>query len=174
MNSMIALAIDLEHDNGKIIEIGLTEINLKKRVLGKTVSLLIKTEDRVSDHVYELTGLTKGKLNKGGMSLEDAIDKLFYKYGAANRLIVTDSEYEVPLIEKNWLTYCPYFQLDFKFSLDRINVGSLFKVANRDNTSWSLKEMLDVLCREEQQRPHRAGSDSIDISKVFLKLTENM
>lgn len=160
-------ALDLEHMNGIVIEIGITTINIPSREILKTYSIPLKPIDpctgepfEVSKHIKDLTGWTTAKLNKQGVSREEAIRRL-RTYGMANRLIVTDMDDEVRLLEEN---------LEEDFSQSRLNVSTLLFTFKGQSCKLGLVKMLDVFGMTFEGRQHRAADDSFNIARVFTAL----
>ncbi len=159
--SNIAVAIDLEHDHNRLIEIGLTTINLSKLTILNTYSLPISVDFRISDDIYSLTGWTTGKLNRQGTTLLEARRRLLELYGCNNRLLVVDSSDEIP-----FLGYC----LGCALSNNRQDVSILFNLITGLPTNTSLDSMLKEYGLTFQGKPHRADSDSLNIAKLFIQM----
>jgi hypothetical protein len=96
--SNIANVFDVEHDDGRLIEIGLTTVSLKDRQILQSHSIAIKPDFELTAEISRLTGWTQAKLLKRGISKEEASRRLD-GYGSNNRLLVTDHSDEIPFLE---------------------------------------------------------------------------
>lgn len=179
MKSHIALALDLEIDENKVIEIGLTEIDLKSRNILRTYSMPIKPSSYwasepyfcwISEEVSILTGWTYGKLNKSGVTLAEACRRIQEKYGGLNRLLITDSDLETEALKRSVFKAHP---AHYPFGDSTLNVSHLFSILFREfGSSIGLDEMLTRVGLTFEGRRHRASDDSRNIAKLLLRLTE--
>jgi inhibitor of KinA sporulation pathway (predicted exonuclease) len=160
--SNIANVIDVEHCNGRLIEIGLTMVALKERKILKTYSLPIRPDFEVSAEILELTGWTQAKLTKQGMELGEAIRRLSL-YGCANRLLVADTSDEIPFLES-----C----LAQSLSPHRQNVSILFALVTGKSTNLGLPQMLAEFGMTPEGRLHSGADDSRNIARLFLRLLQ--
>lgn len=95
----IANVIDVEHDTGRLIEIGLTTVAIQERQILQSFSLPIKPDFELTPAVSDSTGwTTPSKLLKQGVSKDEASRRLAM-YGSNNRLLVTDHSDEIPFLE---------------------------------------------------------------------------
>lgn len=174
MRSFRAVALDLEMDGDRVLEIGLTEVDLNNWELGKTVSILIETPERVSEEVFKLTGLTQGRINKSGITMAEAYSKLITKYGFSNRLILVDSSDELGALDSHLCTYETMWHFNPEFysfnNPDVLNVGSLYKIRFGEKNNTSLENMLKKFNIKHEEKFHRAGPDSRAIAKLALRL----
>lgn len=156
----IANVVDIEHDNGRLIEIGLTTVSLADRRIVQTYSLPLKPEDSISPEILELTGWTMSKLNKQGLDKSDVVRRM-ETYGFRNRLLVTDASNEIPLLEK-----C----LQVELSPHRLNVAILFALLTGKDINCGLEAMLSHFGLEFEGRLHSGADDSRNIARLFLKI----
>lgn len=159
--SNIANVIDIEHDNGRLIEIGLTTINLQEKKILQTYSLPIKPDFDLSPEITELTGWTTAKLNKQGLEVAEAARRMLESYGSANRLLISDSSDEIPFLEKSLLT---------TLSPHRLNIAILFSLVTGKETNLGLESMLAEFKLEFEGELHSAGDDSQNIARLFLEM----
>jgi DNA polymerase III alpha subunit (gram-positive type) len=158
--SNVINVIDLEHDNGRLIEVGLTTVSLSDREILQTYSLPIKPDVALSDDISQLTGWTTGTLMKQGLAKDEATRRLGV-YGCSNRLLVSDASDEIPFLEQS---------LQCELSQHRLNVSILFAIATGKDINLGLENMLAEygLCFEGKL--HSAADDSKNIARLFLKL----
>ena len=159
--SNIANVVDVEHQNGCLIEIGLTTVNLTERRILKSYCMPIKVEFEISPEITQLTGWTNAKLNKQGMEEAEALRFLQERYGFTNRLLVTDMSEEIPFLEQ---------ALGAEFSYHRLNVSILFALATGERQKLGLEEMLAFFGMSFEGRPHSGVADSRNIARLFLKV----
>jgi DNA polymerase III alpha subunit (gram-positive type) len=159
--SNTANVLDVEHDNGRLIEIGLTTVDIREREVLQSYSLPIKPDFEISPEISKLTGWTSAKLLKQGISKEEALRRLLSSYGSANRLLVSDHSDEVPFIEHS---------LGAKLSPHRLNVSVLLALLTGNDINLGLEEMLAMYDMRFEGKPHSAADDSKNIARLFLKL----
>jgi hypothetical protein len=162
--SNVLNVIDLEHDNGRLIEIGVTTVSLSSRELLQTYSLPIKPDFELSEEISLLTGWTMSKLNKQGLSKNEATRRLGV-YGCNNRLLISDDSDEIPFLEQS---------LQTKFSPHRLNVSILFAISTGKDTNLGLESMLAHYGLQFEGRLHSGADDSRNIARLFLKLLPAM
>jgi len=167
--SNIANVIDVEHDNGRLIEIGLTAVAIQERLIVQSYCLPIKPDFEVTPAVSDLTEWTTSKLLKQGVSKEESSRRLAM-YGSNNRLLVTDHSDEIPFLES---------ALDCKLSPHRLNVSILLALLMGRDINLGLEEMLELCNMRFEGRPHSAVELHLpmltekknDVSSLFLALS---
>lgn len=159
--SDIANVVDIEHDNGQLIEIGLTMVNIADRTILQSYCLPIKPNFEISPEITQLTGWTTSKLKKQGIESAEATRRLVELYGFTNRLLVSDSSDEVPFLEQS---------LSASFSQHRLNVSILFSLFTGKHTNLGLETMLAELGMQFEGKLHSGVDDSKNIARLFLKL----
>ena len=179
MKNHIANVIDLELNDWKIIEIGLTTVDLKKKSIVKTYSIPILPSVfmPLTPEIEELTGWTDKKLAKSGIYFSAALDRLQNKYGSKGRLTIVDTDNEINAFKTNIFktmssTLSLYDEIDeiMPFGEDHINVSTLFKIKTGIFENLSLIKMLKHYKIEFEGKHHRADADSYNIAKLFLEL----
>lgn len=158
--SKIANVVDVEHDNDRLIEIGITTVNLEKRKIIQTYSIPIKPDFEVSPEIQQLTGWSSAKLRKQGIEKEEALRRLLV-YGFANRLLISDSSSEISFLEDS---------LNASFSPHRLNVSILFALITGKDINFGLEAMLKKFGMEFEGRLHSGADDSLNIARLFLHL----
>ncbi len=160
--SNLANVIDVEHDHGRLIEIGLTIVNLGERQILKTHRLPIKIDFELSPVISDLTGWTTTKLRRQGMALAE-VNRLLFGYGCTNRLLIADSSDEISVLEK---------MLSTELSPHRINVSILFSLATGKDINLGLEAMLAEFGMQFEGTPHSGADDSMNIARLFLRLLQ--
>lgn len=158
--SNLANVVDVEHDQGRLIEIGLTTVNLSERQIEQTYSLPIKPDFEISSVISELTGWTSAKLKKRGITLAEANRRLS-AYGCAKRLLVADVSDEIRSLEK---------MLSTELSPHRLNVSILFSLVTGKDINLGLETMLAEFGMQFEGRLHSGADDSRNIARLFLRL----
>jgi hypothetical protein len=167
----IANIIDTEHDNGTLLEIGLTQVNVKTRSLGKSYSIPIQPYgfdiSPIAPRITELTGWTNVKLWKQGVARAEAIRLLEEKHGIGGRLLVSDSSDEARFIERLMFGR---LGIPFLVSPHRLNVSILFSLLTGEPSNVGLEKMLDYFDWEIEGRLHSAKDDSRNIARLFIEI----
>lgn len=160
--SNIANVIDLEFDGSRVLEIGLTTVDLNKRSIIKSYSFPIKVEEgyEVDKEIIDLTGWTTKKLNRQGFELEQ-VRAILTKHGFWNRLIISDCSDELDKLEDTFFS---------KYSPHKLNISILFSLRIGQFTDLSLDSMLEEFNLKFEGRKHSAKDDSYNIARVFLEL----
>lgn len=178
-NFEIANVIDLEltcypdgifpaGETREIIEVGLCELNLRTLTIKKTHSFpVIPTSSSVSPYCTELTGWTMSALKKHGFSYEK-VCRLLAKYGARNRLFISDSDDEAARIDEQ----CKRMGLENPLGDAQFNVATLFALLTMQSHNIPLDQMLSHFGMTFEGRPHRASFDAMNIARLFIKLME--
>lgn len=190
MISSVAVAVDVESDGGRLIEIGLTTLDWRRAEIMQSYSLAVHPREaastclicgsaesryhedayghdykavpiEVSEHVRQLTGWDNARLAKVGLSKMEIVRRMIDLYGMRNRLIISDASDEAGFIEE---------ALGTKLSEHRINVAILFALRHRIEKSPSLEQMLVASSLTFEGRAHDAKWDSLNIARLFLAL----
>lgn len=152
------------------IEFGITLVDLKKRAIVRRLCIpIFPVKSQISSFCTELTGWTKDKLKKqGGVSLSEACRRVAEKYGGQNRLLVIDTDGEIPELK----AHCDKNAVAFPFGGSTFNVSTFFALLTGEKANLGLEAMLLKLgCHFEGSR-HFAYDDSYNIARLFLELLE--
>lgn len=179
MKSKIANVLDTEwtcYEDGfptgespEIIEVGITEVDLESLTIIRTLSIAVKpVKSKVSPYCTALTGWTEAALKRQGVPLSEACRRVAQKYGGVNRLLVTDCGSEAPSMKAE----CELANVEFPFGEEQLNVSVLFALVTGNRKRLSLTDMLNAVGLEFEGVLHRAGDDSKNIARLFIKLTE--
>lgn len=180
MRSNIANVLDLEltcWKNGivpdgerpEIIEFGITSVDLSTRRILKTLSIpVVPTMSTVSPFCTELTGWTEAKLRRQGVSYSEACRRLSQKWGAFNRLLITDSDDEALAVGRQ----CRLLGIANPFGASRFNVATLFQILRADKRNVGLDEMLAAVGLAFEGQRHNGADDSKNIARLFLTIVE--
>jgi inhibitor of KinA sporulation pathway (predicted exonuclease) len=178
-NFNIANVIDIEltcYPNGifpagevpEPIEIGLCELDLETLEIRKSMSFpIVPTRSSVSPFCTELTGWTYPVLKKRGFTFAKVCE-LLTKYGAANRLVVSDSDNEVSTIAE----HCLFHGVQNPFGPSQLNVATLFSILTMQKQNLSLEAMLQHLGMSFEGTPHRGEIDANNIARLLIKLLQ--
>lgn len=162
--SNIANVFDIEHDDGRLIEIGLTTVSLKEKQVIQSYSIPIKPDFELSEEISLLTGWTCSKLLRQGVSKEEAARRLD-NYGSSNRLLITDHSDEITFLERAFQrTLSPH----------RLNVSILFGLKTGNDINLGLEQMLLLCGLQFEGKAHSAADDSRNIARLFLALLQNL
>ena len=152
-----------------IIEVGLCMVDLNKLSIVNTLSIaVVPTRSQVSPFCTELTGWTMAKLKRQGVSFAEACSRLTAKYGAQNRLLVTDSFGDVELIRQQ----CRELGLPCPLGPDHLNVATWFQLASGDRKNIGLDAMLARFGLEFEGERHRGWCDARNIARLLIELVK--
>lgn len=160
--SNIANVIDLEFDGSRVLEIGLTTIDLTNRSIIKSYSFPIKVEEdyEVDKEIIDLTGWTAKKLNRQGFTYSQ-IEGILHKHGFANRLLIADCSDEANRL----ISLTP-------ISIHQVNICLMYCL-KFGFEEVSLESMLKTYNMKFEGVPHSGKDDSYNIARVFLELVSN-
>lgn len=153
----------------EVIEFGLCMVDVAARKIIKTVSIpVIPTMSQVSPYCTALTGWTQEKLRRQGVPFPEAIRRLAEKYGARNRLLVTDSNTETRCTREQ----CDLLGIEFPFGDARLNVSTMFALLACQRRNVGLEQMARMVGLELEGTLHRGSDDARNIARIFLKVLE--
>ena len=171
MKNSTANAVDFEHQDGRIIEIGLTTVDLEELEVIQSYSIPIWDSEypiELRREIKDLTGWTENKLKKSGIPLKEALHRLKSKYGAQNRLCITDSWDELSLIGTSLLDMDVFDQYGLCPIRETMNVTTLWKIKTGNfYPNLDLRAMLAHFDLEFEGREHSAKDDSLNIARLF-------
>jgi inhibitor of KinA sporulation pathway (predicted exonuclease) len=180
MKSHIVNVLDLElscypddefppGERKEIIEFGLTTVDLKKLAIVQSLSFpVIPTMSRISPYCTELTGWTEAKLRKQGAPFAEVLRRFESKYGAHNRLLITDSSDELDTVRAQ----CALMGLACPFGGGYLNVSTVMSVLTGDLRNLSLPEKLKLFGLEFEGNLHSGKDDSRNIARLLLAIRE--
>lgn len=154
-----------QFEKSKIIEIGITEVNTVTKEIIKMKSYLINQKNvEISDFCTTLTGITKEMILTEGISLEKASKEIRQEFGSTNCYYgAWGSDNEA--LDRDFLAR----KAINPFSKYYINLQNLYSLQN--GLSKTIK-MTDALKNNDlilEGSLHRAGDDSLNTAKLFLK-----
>lgn len=169
MKSPLVNVIDLEINEGEVIEVGLTVVDIESRQILKSWSFPVLVGRPITEHIHKLTGWTDRKLQKSGESFLKIWNRLLEDHGLGGRLLVVDCNKEFPTLQGELVA----FNNPKRVSPEILNVSTLFKIKHRiSGAHLSLEEMLQREGLKFEGRQHRASDDSYNIARLFLRVTE--
>lgn len=152
----------------EIIEIGIAEVDLKKRIITRNEGILIKPQfSTVSEFCTKLTTITPELLETQGISYPEALEKLKKDYG--------------PLYSFGWGSYGDFDREMFKqndalykvsagLGRTHLNVKNLFALKHKISREVGLSQALNILKLELEGTHHRGLDDAKNIAKILLTL----
>jgi len=155
----------------EIIQFGICMVDLAARKIIKTVSIpVIPTMSQVSPYCTALTGWTEAKLRKeGAVPFAEACRRLSQKYGARNRLLITDSDTETLKVKEQ----CELNAVEFPFGPGYLNISHLLAPLAGQRRRVGLEEMAALVGVEVQpEKLHRADYDATIIARIYLAVLE--
>ncbi len=140
-------------------------------IIGNCQSIIVKPEHSdISQYCTDLTTLTLEKIDKDGISLEDACEVLqirhdtkqypWASWGNYDRMAF---EYECKKKQRLGLTMYP-------FGVDHINVKILFTIMHRLEKPPGMAEALELIGISLQGTHHRAVDDAYNVAAILSTL----
>jgi inhibitor of KinA sporulation pathway (predicted exonuclease) len=172
MKSYLVNVVDFELTTQlpfSIVEIGLTVVDTRTLCVVKTISIPINIDGEVDWFCSKLTGWTKRKLTKQGVTLSKACSILM-KYGSRGRLTVVDTDSELDQLRIE----CEAQNIPFPFGPSVLNISTLYNLIFGDLESKGVKRMLNEQGLDFIGKPHRADCDSMNIGRLLVELLGTM
>ena len=168
------LVIDLEatcwkspHEawNQEVLEIGITPIELKSRMLQESESIIvIPTTGDISDYCIELTGITDDVVLQRGISFRESMKLLNDEYSVGKNMWASWGKFDDKLIANQ----CLREQVGYPFSPLHLNVKALFVA--KFGFSCSIKKAAEFLEIPFEGRWHSGKDDSRNTARILLQL----
>ena len=147
------------------IEVGITEVDFTTLEIIRTVSIPVKpTMSKISDFCTGLTGWTYAKLMKQGVSAKEMCRRLEQKHAAGTRLVITDSSDELEAAREQ----CVLHSVKYPYGNETMNISLEFSLVTGIKRRLSLENKLAHWGMQFIGTPHRAGSDSYNIARLFI------
>lgn len=147
----------------EIIEIGITELDGDKKILGSE-SIIVKPEfSKISPFCTELTTLTESFVEQNGRSFYEALDYLDRKYKPKKSIFASWGEYDKNIFRKN----CEAKKTGYPFGNLHLNVKALHAV--RFGYTGNVKDMVENHGIIFEGTHHRGIDDSRMIARLLQR-----
>lgn len=158
-----------EPRTGEIIEIGVAEIDLFMNEVISTRQIYVKPEhDEISDFCTELTGITQHKVDKYGVSFEEALAQLVKYHGGKSKIYAcwgTDDRVIKGECNRKSVPY-PLNQV--------LNIAVLHRIYFRcKNKRYGHKKAMQMSGLEWEGQHHSGVDDAKNLARLTIKLFEN-
>lgn len=149
----------------EIIEIGVTEVDVKNLKLLRSESLLARpSRSTVSEFCTKLTGHTAEELHEKGTSILKAFDRLVDGFAARTRPWASWGAYD-----RNMIQSVSYFhQVQSPVTQQHINVKTLFSLVHGLPVELGMAEALQRMSWPLEGRHHNGMDDSKNIAKLLI------
>ena len=152
----------------EIIEIGITELNLRTCTLGRTEGILVRpTEGTISEFCTQLTTITP-EMVVDQPYLATQVQYFREKYNTKNRMWASWGEYD----KSQWLRECGRTSIPYPFDSFHINIKAVFATLYLHRLG--IDEALGVIREPFSGTHHRGGDDSRNIAQLYVTLLETI
>ena len=171
----LALVLDLELATWRgrppkgqrrdIIEIGVATYNFHNGNVEKKESIFIKPQNaEISDFCTELTGITQEQLDDVGITIEEAMRRLWKRYESNKRMWMSWGENDRNYIRKE----CVDYGIQNPMHIGYLDVRDLF--ISKYNYEPSLGIALQEVGLEFEGLEHSGVSDAYNTAKLYKNL----
>lgn len=148
-----------------IIEIGICTYNFRTKQISKPESILIKPKKAdISDFCTKLTGITQEQIDKKGIPLEEALDRLVDKYDSNRCIWFSWGEQDLGFIKRE----CKYYKIPYPLHDRYIDVRDIYcmKYLKEPSVENALKD----LGMEFEGTPHSGKDDAYNTARILKHL----
>lgn len=149
-----------------IIEIGLTEINVKTGEFKVFDYMVYPTATEISPFCEQLTGITQTHLNKGALPFRDVCIEIMKNHRTKMRVWASYGDYDRRQFEKQ----CKREHVMYPFDISHINIKSLFALANKLEIEIGLVKALEWWSIPMYGRHHSGKDDAYNCAKLLQRL----
>jgi inhibitor of KinA sporulation pathway (predicted exonuclease) len=151
----------------EIIEIGVSQIDLRTKEIEKVESILIKPEKSVvSSFCKKLTGISQRDVYNKGISLKEACEHLMAHYISKEIVWGSWGDFD----EKQFKRECLSKVIDYPFSDLHIDLQKEFSNLLKTKRLYGLTNALSEFDLEFEGRPHSAKYDSYNTARLYLNM----
>jgi inhibitor of KinA sporulation pathway (predicted exonuclease) len=148
----------------EIIEIGITEIDIKQLKILRTCSILVKPKSsKISKFCTELTTLTQEQVDSG-ITLAQACEKLKLRFKSENRVWSSWGNYDRKQFYKN----CKDYNINYPFGQKHMNISNMFALLYGLSEDPNMEDALKYINLPLVGVQHRGDDDSRNIANIFL------
>lgn len=156
------------HPLPEIIEIGITELDLRTRTFGCTEGILVRPRvGDISEFCTELTTITPEMVAEQPY-LDTQVQYFREKYNTKNRIWASWGEYD----KSQWQRECGRTNISYPFDSFHINIKAVF--ATLYQRRMGIDEALLAVGLPFTGTHHRGGDDSRNIAQLYLTLIDEI
>ena len=158
---------EIPEENREIIEIGITQVDRTKLKIIKSESILvIPTESFVTPFCTALTGHTQERLEKDGISFEDACQRLREEFNSWKYGWIGHGNYDM----LKFSSQCRKRGVRYPFSPSYMNSGMFFALLTGRGRGPGLKKMCQMMNVPMEGKHHSGKDDSYNTAVCLIKL----
>lgn len=158
-----------ENRKREIIEIGICKLNMSDGSIEDQRSYLIRpVHSEVSRYCTELTGLTPEKLEKQGISLQEACSRIKNRYSSLQRTYAGYGGFDKTIMESQ----CMEAGIRFPFSETYLDVKVLLSLMSGEKAAGLIREM-HARNIEFQGTAHSGADDALNTAKLLYHMLKN-
>ncbi|NEO43153.1 MAG: exonuclease domain-containing protein [Moorea sp. SIO4A3] len=157
----------------EVIEFGfcLVDLNETDPLVSESQSILVKPRySGVSKFCTDLTSLTQERLDKEGVTMNQACEDLIITHGSRKFVWASWGDYDKVQTTK----HCNLVGSRYPFSDKHINISLLFAIAMGSTQEYTVKGALSKIGLDFIGKPHTGADDAYNIAKIFLWLLQNI
>ena len=155
-----------KNEFSEIIEIGITEVDIKFLKIIRTKSILVKPQSsKVSPFLTELTTLTQEQVDKG-LTLFQACEELKLRFKSEDRVWLSWGDYDRKQFYKN----CKDYNIKYPFSQKHMNIRNMFYLLYGLSEEPNMEDALRYINLPLVGTQHRGDDDSRNIANIFLHI----
>lgn len=152
-----------ENAKREIIEIGICKLNMSDGSIEDKRSYLIKPLDsEISGYCTELTGITTEKLEKEGITLQEACSNIKNRYNALRRTYAGYGGFDKSIMESQ----CREWGIKFPFSETYLDLKVMLSLMSGEKPVGLLKE-LDARNISFEGSAHSGADDAFNTAKLL-------
>lgn len=153
------------NEPNEIIEIGITEVNLKTMTIIGSEGILIKPQfSKISEFCTKLTTITP-EMVENAMSYPEALDYINSKYKLQSFTWGSYGDYDRIQIGRNDELY----KVKSQFGRTHLNIKNLFAIKYKLSREVGMDKALEILKIPLIGQHHRGSDDSFNISKILIE-----
>lgn len=150
----------------EILDIGIVEMDLEKKIIKNKTRILVKPQNsKVSSFCTRLTSITQEDVDKSGIILSEAIDKLESVYNLKNTPWGSWGRFDKTQISKE----CKQKGIEFPLSSDYTDLQKHFSKSIKDKRIYSVENALEKIGLKFEGTPHRADYDSYNTALIYIQ-----
>ena len=156
-----------EQFQNEIIEIGLCIVDLRKMIVEKNVSLLIKPlRSEVTEFCTKLTGITPADV-QDGLSLPEAADLLIRDFQTNEYVWASWGDFDRLIVNRE----CKQYKARFPFNRQHLNLKALFGVIYGTDELMGLDQAAKLTAQPFLGEHHRGVDDARTAAQLLINMT---
>lgn len=150
----------------EIIEIGMCIVDLKKLIVEKNVSLMVKPQrSEVTDFCTRLTGITADDV-KDGMTLPEAADMLINEFQTNEYVWASWGDFDRLIVNRE----CKQYKARFPFNRQHLNLKALFGVMHNLDELVGLDRAAKMTDQPFLGEHHRGVDDARTAAQLLINM----